>query len=105
MKIQIYTDDGKLLDTIEEVHVNLKSQFGMGKLLDKLLDVYKNKYMAYMYEKYKMERRSGGERRGDETSTQILPTFLTTTFQIFLSYIFTAKTQSRRKARKVLLRF
>ena len=72
MKIQIFAEDGKLLETIEEVHVHLKSQFGMGKLLDKLLDIYKNKYMAYMYEKYKMERRSGADRRSDDTSTSIL---------------------------------
>ncbi len=73
MKIQILTEDGKLLETIDEVHISLKSQFGMGELLDKLLHVYKNKYMAYMYEKYKMERRSGAERRGpDDTSTRIL---------------------------------
>jgi len=63
MKIQIYAEDGTLIDTIDEVHVSLKSQFGMGALLDKLLDIYKNKYMTYMYEKYKMERRSGEERR------------------------------------------
>ena len=63
MKIQILAEDGKLLETIEEVHINLKSQYGMGKLLDKLLHVYKNKYMVYMYEKYKMERRSGDDRR------------------------------------------
>ena len=73
MKIQIFTEDGKLLETIDEVHISLKSQFGMGELLDKLLHVYKNKYMAYMYEKYKMERRSGTERRDtDDTSTSIL---------------------------------
>ena len=72
MKIQIFAEDGKLLETIDEVHISLKSQFGMGKLLDKFLHVYKNTYMAYMYEKYKMERRSGAERRDtDDTSTQI----------------------------------
>ena len=74
MKIQILTEDGKVLDTIEEVHISLKSQYGMGVLLDKLLDVYKNKYMAYMYEKYKLDRRSGDDRRHlDETSTTIKP--------------------------------
>ena len=36
MKVQILTEDGKVLETIEEVHVHLKSQYGMGKLLDKL---------------------------------------------------------------------
>lgn len=63
MKLQVLADDGKLLETIEEVHVNLKSQYGMGSLLEKLLHVYKNKYLTYMYEKYKMERRSGEDRR------------------------------------------
>ena len=63
MKIQVLADDGKVLETIEEVHVNLKSQYGMGALLEKLLQIYKNKYLAYMYEKYKMERRSGEDRR------------------------------------------
>jgi hypothetical protein len=63
MKIQIFAEDGTLLETIDEVHVALKSQYGMGVLLDKLLDIYKNKYMTYMYEKYKMERRSGDDRR------------------------------------------
>ena len=63
MKIQVLADDGKVLDTIDEVHVNLKSQYGMGALLEKLLNIYKNKYLAYMYEKYKMERRSGEDRR------------------------------------------
>ena len=63
MKIQVLADDGKVLDTIDEVHVNLKSQYGMGSLLEKLLHIYKNKYLAYMYEKYKMERRSGDDRR------------------------------------------
>ena len=48
MKVQILTDDGKVLETIEEVHVHLKSQYGMGKLLDKLLHVYKNKYLTYI---------------------------------------------------------
>jgi ribosomal protein S24E len=63
MKIQILADDGKVLETIDDVHVNLKSQYGMGTLLEKLLHIYKNKYITYMYEKYKMERRSGEERR------------------------------------------
>ena len=63
MKIQILADDGKVLETIDDVHVNLKSQYGMGSLLEKLLHIYKNKYITYMYEKYKMERRSGEERR------------------------------------------
>jgi len=67
MKIQILADDGKVLDTIDEVHVNLKSQYGMGALLEKLLHIYKNKYLAYMYEKYKMERRSGEDRRHLDT--------------------------------------
>jgi hypothetical protein len=63
MKIQILADDGKVLETIDEVHVNLKSQYGMGSLLEKLLHIYKNKYLNYMYEKYKLERRSGEDRR------------------------------------------
>ena len=63
MKIQVLADDGKILETIDEVHVNLKSQFGMGSLLEKLLHIYKNKYLSYMYEKYKTERRSGEDRR------------------------------------------
>lgn len=63
MKIQVVTEDGKILDTIEEVHVHLKSQFGMGKLLDKLLDIYKKKYLAHMYEKYQTDRRGGADRR------------------------------------------
>ena len=66
MKIQVFTEDGKLLETIEQVHINLKSQHGMGVLLDKLLNVYKKKYMAHMYEKYKMERRTGEDRRHNE---------------------------------------
>ena len=66
MKIQIITEEGDVLDTIEEVHVNLKSQYGMGVLLDKLLDIYKNKYMKYMYEKYQMDRRTGVDRRHGE---------------------------------------
>ena len=63
MKIQILADDGKILETIDEVHVNLKSQYGMGALLEKILQIYKNKYLTYMYEKYQMERRSGEDRR------------------------------------------
>jgi hypothetical protein len=66
MKIQVLADDGKILETIEEVQVNLKSQHGMGTLLEKLLQIYKNKYLTYMYEKYKMERRSGADRRNEE---------------------------------------
>ena len=71
MKIQILADDGKVLDTIDEVHVNLKSQYGMGTLLEKLLHIYKNKYLTYMYEKYKMERRSGDDRRHSDSSPDI----------------------------------
>jgi len=63
MKIQVLAQDGKVLDTIEDVHVNLKSQYGMGVLLEKLLEVYKHKYQVYMYEKYKVDRRSGEDRR------------------------------------------
>jgi hypothetical protein len=63
MKIQILADDGKILDTIDEVHLNLKSQYGMGALLEKIIHIYKNKYLTYMYEKYKMERRTGEDRR------------------------------------------
>lgn len=66
MKIQILADDGKVLETIDEVHVNLKSQYGMGALLEKLLQIYKTKYLTYMYEKYKLERRSGDDRRHHE---------------------------------------
>ena len=66
MKIQVLADDGKVLETIEKVHVNLKSQYGMGTLLDKLIDIYKNKYSVYMYERYKMDRRSGQDRRHEE---------------------------------------
>ena len=66
MKIQILADDGKVLETLEDVHVHLKSQFGMGSLLEKLLDVYKNRYLSYMYEKYQMERRTGSDRRHDD---------------------------------------
>jgi len=63
MKIQVLADDDKVLETIDDVHVNLKSQYGMGSLLEKLLHIYKNKYITYMYEKYKLERRSGDDRR------------------------------------------
>jgi hypothetical protein len=70
MKIQILADDGEVLDTIDEVHVNLKSQYGMGALLEKLLHIYKNKYLSYMYEKYKMERRSGEDRRHPEDNQE-----------------------------------
>ena len=65
MKIQILAHDGKILDTIEEVHIHLKSQGGMGSLIDKILDVYKDKYSKYMYEQYQLERRSGDDRRHD----------------------------------------
>ncbi len=30
MKIQILADDGKIIETLDEVQVNLKSQYGMG---------------------------------------------------------------------------
>lgn len=63
MKIQILANDGKLIDTIEDVHTHLKSQHGMGVLLDELLKIYKHKYTAYMYEMYKVDRRSGEDRR------------------------------------------
>jgi hypothetical protein len=63
MKLQVLAEDGTLLETIDEVHINLKSQYGMGILLEKLIEIYKNKYAAYMYEKYKMDRRSGDDRR------------------------------------------
>jgi len=69
MKIQILANDGKVLETIEEAHVHLKSQYGMGALLDKLLEAYKHKYMTYMYEQYQMERRSGHDRREDGSDT------------------------------------
>jgi len=67
MKLQILADDGKVLETIDKVHVNLKSQYGMGTQLEKLLHIYKNKYMNYMYEKYKMERRTGDDRRDPDS--------------------------------------
>lgn len=63
MKIQILADDGTILETIENVHISLKSQNGMGALLDQLLAIYKQKYMAYMWEKYNQNRRSGEDRR------------------------------------------
>jgi len=63
MKIQVLADDGTLLETLEDVHISLKSQNGMGALLDKLIDIYKQKYMAYMWEKYNTNRRSGDDRR------------------------------------------
>jgi hypothetical protein len=63
MKIQILADDDTVLDTITDVHISLKSQNGMGELLDKLLTIYKQKYMAYMWEKYNRDRRSGEDRR------------------------------------------
>ena len=65
MKIQILAHDGKILETIEEVHIHLKSQGGMGTLLDKILTAYKEKYSKYMYEQYKRERISGEDRRHD----------------------------------------
>lgn len=70
MKLQVLADDGKVLETIDEVHVNLKSQYGMGSLLEKLLNIYKGKYLSYMYEKYKMERRSGMDRRHQEEGAE-----------------------------------
>lgn len=63
MNIQVFAPDGKIFETIEEVHINLKSNYGRGVLLDKLTEIYKKKYLIYMYEKYKMDRRSGEERR------------------------------------------
>lgn len=63
MKIQVLADDGTVLETIEDVHISLKSQNGMGALLDNLLQIYKQKYMAYMWEKYNQDRRSGEDRR------------------------------------------
>ena len=50
MKIQILANDDQLLHTIENAHEFLKSQNGMGELLDKLLDAYRNKYSVYMWE-------------------------------------------------------
>ena len=66
MKIQILAHDGKLLETIEEVHIHLKSQGGMGSLMDKILEVYKEKYTKYMYEQYQLDRRSGEPDRRRE---------------------------------------
>jgi hypothetical protein len=66
MKILVVADDGKVLEKIDDVHVNLKSQYGMGVLLERLLEVYKTKYSAYMYERYKIDRRTGMERRHGE---------------------------------------
>jgi hypothetical protein len=63
MKIQILADDGEVMDKIENVHTQLKSQYGMGVLLDKFVDIYKNKYSLYMYEKYKRDRRDSHDRR------------------------------------------
>lgn len=63
MKIQILAHDDKVLETIEEVHLHLKSQGGMGALMDKIIEVYKEKYTQYMYEQYQMDRRTGTERR------------------------------------------
>ena len=63
MKIQILAHDGKILETIDEVHIHLKSQGGIGSLMDKILEVYKEKYTKYMYEQYKIDRRSGEDRR------------------------------------------
>ena len=63
MKIQVLADDDTVLETITDVHVSLKSQNGMGDLLDKLLSIYRQKYMTYMWEKYNRDRRSGEDRR------------------------------------------
>jgi hypothetical protein len=63
MKIQVLADDDTVLETITDVHVSLKSQNGMGELLDKLLSIYKQKYTTYMWEKYNRDRRSGEDRR------------------------------------------
>ena len=67
MKIQVMAEDGTVLETIEEVQTYLMSQYSMGTLLDKLLEIYKNKYSEYMYEKYKMDRRCGEDRRHPDT--------------------------------------
>ena len=66
MKIQILANDDKVLDTIEKVHEYLKTQHGMGQLLEKLLDAYRNKYSTYMWEQYQRDRRSGEDRRHDD---------------------------------------
>ncbi len=63
MKIQILADDNKLLGTIEDVQNYLMSHSGTGKLVDDIQVIYKEKYMQYMYEKYKMDRREGTDRR------------------------------------------
>ncbi len=70
MKIQIIADDGEVMETIDDVHVHLKSQYGMGVLLDKMLEIYKQKYMKYMYERYQTERRSGEDRRHEDDRRQ-----------------------------------
>ena len=66
MKINILAGDGKILHTIENAHEYLKSQNGMGELLDKLLDAYRNKYSVYMWEQYKDDRRTGDDRRHED---------------------------------------
>jgi len=63
MKIQILANDDKVLDTIEKAHEYLKTQHGMGQLLEILLDAYRNKYSTYMWEQYQRDRRSGEDRR------------------------------------------
>jgi len=71
MKIQVLADDDTVLETITDVHISLKSQNGMGELLDKLLNIYKQKYMAYMWEKYNRDRRSGEDRRQNPEENRI----------------------------------
>ena len=66
MKIQILANDDKVLETIEKAHEFLKTQHGMGQLLEKLLDAYRNKYSAYMWEQYQRDRRSGEDRRHED---------------------------------------
>jgi len=66
LKIKILADDDEVMEVIDDVHVHLKSQYGMGVLLDKMLEVYKHKYMKYMYERYQQDRRSGEDRRNEE---------------------------------------
>lgn len=63
MKIQILANDDKVLETIEKAQEYLKTQHGMGQLLEKILDAYRNKYSAYMWEQYQTDRRTGEERR------------------------------------------
>jgi len=63
MKIQVLADDDTVLETIKDVHISLKTQNGMGDLLDRLLNIYKDKYMKYMWDKYNHDRRSGDDRR------------------------------------------